>query len=445
MQLTSRKSGPLRGHARIPGDKSMSHRALMLGALAEGETIIGNLLDSADVRATAAALQAMGVRLGRAETGLWHVHGRGPHHLHSPSAVLDCGNSGTSARLLAGLVTGCGLTATFTGDDSLRRRPMKRVLEPLSQMGATVLARDGALMPFTLQGPQKTSAFSYELPVPSAQVKSALLLAGLFGDGPVTVTEPRATRDHTEIMMRHFGADVKTDGRHITLTGGQLFAGASIQVPGDPSSAAFATAAAVINADADITLGRVGVNPTRTGFYDALHAMGADVRFAHETTENGERVAEINVRGGKKLQGIDIAPEQIPAMVDEIPALAIVAACAAGKTTLRGLAELRVKESDRIALMAAGLQACGTAVEVIGDDLIVHGTGRPPQGGAVIDTAFDHRIAMSFLVLGTVTAEPVTVDDDRSIETSFPRFAHLMNGLGAAIGEDTVFVAWQEL
>jgi 3-phosphoshikimate 1-carboxyvinyltransferase len=440
-QLTSRRAGPLRGTAAIPGDKSMSHRALMLGALAEGETIISHLLDSADVRATAAALRAMGARIGQAETGLWHIHGRGPHHLHDPEDIIDCGNSGTSARLLAGLVTGCGLTAGFTGDNSLRRRPMKRVLDPLVRMGATVLARGDAHMPFTLRGPEKITPITYDLPIASAQVKSAILLAGLFGDGPVTVREPRATRDHTEIMLRHFGVPVENAGNAITLPTGQMFAGASVQIPGDPSSAAFAAAAGVVNGDADIRLYRVCVNPTRIGFYDALRAMGADVNFAHVTTEGGERVADIAVRGGHPLRGITVAPEQIPAMIDEIPALAVVAACADGPTVLCGLAELRVKESDRLALVAAGLKACGVAVSVNGDDLTIHGTGRPPQGGTLIDTAFDHRIAMSFLVLGSVTAEPVTIDDARSIGTSFPGFAAVMNGLGLAVGEnDTILI-----
>ena len=441
LSLPARKSpGPLAGSARSPGDKSMSHRALMLGAAAKGETIIAGLLESADIRATAAALRALGVRLYRGETGLWHVDGRGPAAFRSPETALDMGNSGTGVRLLAGLVAGSAATATFTGDASLARRPMGRVLAPLALMGAQFIARDGDRLPFTLRGAGAATAIAYAPPVPSAQVKSAILLAGLFADGETVVTEARPTRDHTEIMMRHFGADLRAQDGHVTLRGGRPLEGCSVDIPGDASAAAFVAAAAALTPGSDVKLAQVGVNPARTGFYDALREMGADVSFTGRNALNGEAVADIAIRGGAVLAGITVEPDRIPAMVDEIPILAVAAACAAGVTRLCGLGELRVKESDRVALMAAGLTACGAAVEVIGDDMVIHGAGRPPAGGALVETAMDHRIAMSFLVLGGVADEPVTVDDARWIGTSFPDFAGVMNRLGAAIGENTDLV-----
>jgi 3-phosphoshikimate 1-carboxyvinyltransferase len=271
--------------------------------------------------------------------------------------------------------------------------------------------------------------------MPSAQVKSAILLAGLFADGETIVTETRATRDHTEIMMRHFGVAITAKDGRITLKGGTPIAGCSVEIPGDPSAAAFIAAAAVLRADSDVTMNRICINPTRIGFYDVLRAMGADITIAHERIENGERVADITIRGGAQISGIIVTPERIPAMVDEIPILAAIAACAQGPTILQGLAELRIKESDRVALMAAGLKACGVEVEIDGDDMTIHGQGQPPRGGALVETALDHRIAMSFLVLGTVTDEPVTVDDARPIGTSFPDFAKVMNDLGAQIAK----------
>lgn len=436
MMLTARKSpAPLSGVARIPGDKSLSHRALMLGAVARGETIIAGLLDAADIHATAAALRALGVRVHHADTGLWHVQGAGPGALRSPSQVLDMGNSGTGARLLAGLLTGTDVTATFTGDASLSRRPMRRVLEPLSSMGATVLARDGNAMPFTLRGAGngKAATIDYTLPVASAQVKSAILLAGLFTNGTTIVREPRATRDHSEIMLRHFGATVEAADGVITLHGGRPLQGCAVDIAADPSAAAFIAAAAIMTPGSDITLRRVGINPTRTGFFKTLQAMGADIKFAHEATQCGERVADILVTGGGKLRGVTVEAADVPAMIDEIPILAMVAATAHGTTVIRGLAELRVKESDRLALVAAGLAACGVDTIVDGDDLTIHGTGGDVAGDAFIETAMDHRIAMSFLVLGGVAQAPVTIDDDRFIATSFPHFAKVMNDLGADI------------
>lgn len=434
MQLSSRKSGPLRGAARIPGDKSISHRALMIGAVATGETIISGLLESADIHATAMALRALGVRIGRDDSGLWQVRGRGPDALRDPAQVLDMGNSGTGVRLLAGLVAGLDVTATFAGDASLSKRPMKRVLEPLAAMGAEILARDGVALPFTLRGAgTRTKPLTYDMPVPSAQVKSAILLAGLFADGETIITESRRTRDHTEIMLVHYGADITaTDGR-IVLKGGKLLPGGSVQVPGDPSAAAFIAAATVLNGESEVTMNRICVNPTRIGFYEVLREMGADIVISRPRCEYGELVADITIRGDAKLSGIDVNPERIPAMVDEVPILAAVAACADGVTRLRGLAELRVKESDRVALMAAGLLGCGVDAGVSGDDMTIRGNGHAPRGGALIDTAMDHRIAMSFLTLGTVTEEPVTIDDERMIGTSFPGFAAVLNDLGAAI------------
>lgn len=430
---------------RVPGDKSMSHRALLLGAAAKGETMIAGLLDAADVHATAAALRALGVRLYHADTGLWHVHGRGADGFESPATVLDMGNSGTGARLLAGLLTGTDVTATFTGDASLSRRPMARVLSPLTDMGATVLARADQFMPFSLRGAGRggVRGIDYALPVPSAQVKSALLLAGLFADVTVTIRESLPSRDHTEIMLRHFGASIEQAQGVITLHGGRPLAGCAVDIPGDPSAAAFAAAAAVITPGSAIVLRHVNINPTRTGFYDALRAMGARLTYEHKRSVGGEDVADITVAYADDLRGTNIAPEQIPAMVDEIPALAVVASCARGKTVLRGLRELRVKESDRVALMARGLTACGVTVDVDGDDMTITGTGGPPAGGAVVETAMDHRIAMAFLTLGGVCVAPVTVDDARPIATSFPAFTRVMNGLGARIGDDGVLLDWR--
>lgn len=434
MQLTALPCPPLTGRARIPGDKSMSHRALMLGAVAKGETIIGGLLESADIRATAAALRALGVKLGRLESGLWQIQGSGPQGLRSPAQILDMGNSGTGARLLAGLLTGTDVTATFAGDKSLSRRPMKRILAPLAQMGATILARDDDFMPFTLRGAgAAVKPLRYEMVVPSAQVKSALLLAGLFADGQMIIDEKQATRDHTEIMLAHFGAAIRKEETRIILEGGAPLAGCGLEIPGDPSAAAFIVAAALLGEGAAVTLPGIGVNPTRSGFYEILRAMGADISFNAQPAMNGEAVATIIVRGGKDLNAVEVSPAQIPALIDEIPILAVVAAFARGRTILRGLAELRVKESDRVEFMARGLAACGVRVEIEGDDLIIIGDGQPPPGGALIETAQDHRIAMSFLILGGASKEGVTIDDDHFIDTSFPDFAALMNGLGARI------------
>jgi 3-phosphoshikimate 1-carboxyvinyltransferase len=433
LPLTSRRIDKFSGTARVPGDKSISHRALMLALLAEGETMIAGLLKGHDVLRTAAAVRALGAILNDGADGLWRVIGTDGNPAQ-PSGTLDMGNSGTAVRLLAGLVAGFPVTVAFDGDASLRRRPMKRIIEPLSQMGAAFTTETGAL-PLTVGG-GKLKAITYTLPVASAQVKSAILLAGLNADGVTTVIEPRPTRDHTENMLRHFGAAVtvekRADGSHaVSLRGGQRLLGCAVDVPADPSSAAFPAVAACLVPGAEMVFPGLGVNPRRMGLFETLAEMGADISFAHKRAQAGEPVAAMTIRGGKPLRGVTVPASRVADMIDEFPALAVAAACAEGKTTMTGLAELRVKESDRLAMIAAGLEACGVKAEAGPDSLIIHGTGKPPRGGAIIKTDMDHRIAMSFLVLGMVSEQPVTIDDGGFIETSFPGFVKLMNILGA--------------
>lgn len=416
----------------------MSHRSLMLGALAKEETIIHGLLEGEDVLDTAAAMRAMGARIENAQDGTWRIHGVGTGHLQEPDNVLDMGNSGTSTRLLAGVIAAHPITVTMTGDGSLRKRPMKRVKTPLEEMGAKFLTRTGDRLPLTIQGSDNLRPITYHLPVASAQVKSAILLAGLNTKGKTTVIEDKPTRDHTENMLRAFGADVTTTrddtGAYvITIDGPQELFGCTVDIPADPSSAAFPAVAALLVDGSEIKLPRIGMNDRRTGLYVTLKEMGADITFANERTEAGEPVADLIIRGTGSLKGINVPAERVPAMIDEFPVLAMAAACANGTTRMTGLAELRVKESDRLLLVAEGLKACGVNLEMGEDWLTIHGTGKPPYGGATIETALDHRIAMSFLVLGTVTDEPVTIDDARPIATSFPNFVDLMNDLGAAI------------
>jgi 3-phosphoshikimate 1-carboxyvinyltransferase len=436
--LTARAAaGPLSGSVRVPGDKSISHRALMLGALAVGETRIQGLLEGEDVLCTAAAMRALGAEVTRTGEGTWSVRGRGIGGLAEPDGVLDVGNSGTAARLITGIIAGHPIFAVITGDASLRRRPMKRVTDPLVQCGAAFWCRDGGRLPLAIRGARDPMPLDYTLPVASAQVKSAVLLAGLSAPGITRVVEPHATRDHTETMLRGFGAAVEVDhcndgGREIRLTGQPELTGRPVTVPADPSSAAFPAIAALIVPGSSVTLEGVGMNPLRAGLYTTLREMGADLEITGERTEAGEPVADLTV-SSSPLRGVDVPAERAPSMIDEFPALAVAAACASGTTRMRGLAELRVKESDRLAAIAAGLAACGAQVEIAGDDLLVHGEGRPPRGGATVATHMDHRIAMAFLVLGQATAEPVTVDDGRFIDTSFPGFADLMRGLGATI------------
>jgi 3-phosphoshikimate 1-carboxyvinyltransferase len=435
MQLRARPAGPLTGEARVPGDKSLSHRALMLAALAVGEAAIDGLLEGEDVLCTARALQALGVPLERLRAGSWRVAGVGIGGLAEPEDVLDMGNAGTGARLLLGLLAGHPFTAFLTGDASLRARPMRRVTGPLGRMGARFLARSGDRLPLAVQGSAELVPIRHRLEVASAQVKSAVLLAGLHAPGETTVIEPEPTRDHTERLLRHLGATVRIEedalGRAVTVTGQAELVARDIRVPADPSSAAFPVVAALLHEDSAITVKEVTVNPLRTGLYETLREMGADLGFESKGELSGEPVADLVVRAST-LRGIEVPPERAPSMIDEYPVLAVAAAFAEGTTVMRGIGELRVKESDRLATMAEGLAACGVKVEVGEDSLVVHGGGRPP-GGAVIDARLDHRIAMSFLVLGGAALDAVTVRGAESIDTSFPGFAGLLNRLGARI------------
>jgi 3-phosphoshikimate 1-carboxyvinyltransferase len=429
----------LSGTIRVPGDKSISHRALMLGALAVGRTEIEGLLEGEDVLCTAAAMRAMGAGVERLAEGRWRVDGVGVGGLAEPADVLDLGNSGTAARLLLGVLATHPFTSFVTGDASLRGRPMRRVTDPLSRFGAHFATREGGRLPLAVLGAAEPVPIEYTLPVPSAQVKSAVLLAGLNTPGETTVIEPQATRDHTERMLGHFGATVRIvpaegGGKRITIVGQPELTAAPIVVPADISSAAFAIVAGLVVPGSDITVEGVGLNPSRTGLLASLREMGADIAYLNERVEGGEPVADLRVRAGE-LRGADIPPERAPSMIDEYPVLAVAASCAKGRTVMRGLAELRVKESDRLAGIATGLAACAVKVSVEGDDLIVDGNGGPPGGGAAIETRLDHRIAMAFLVMGLATQSPVQIDDARPIATSFPGFVPLMNSLRAGFPE----------
>lgn len=434
--MSARKSRALSGTAPIPGDKSISHRALMLGGLARGKTVIHGLLEGEDVINTAAAMRAMGADIHKDADGVWHCEGTGPGNLRDPAGTIEMGNSGTSTRLLMGLIGGHDITARMDGDASLTRRPMARVMEPLEAMGVTFQASEGGRLPLTIFGTGQPRALDYRLPVASAQVKSAIMLAGLTANGTTTVIEDKPTRDHTENMLRGFGVDVQVEeiaggAQAVHLRGGQPLNGTTVHVPSDPSSAAFPAIAAIINEGSVITLPAIGMNGRRNGLYLTLKDMGADIVFQDERIEAGERVADLVIRGTGPLTGIEVPEERVPSMIDEFPALAMAAACAQGTTHMRGLAELRVKESDRLLMVAQGLEACGVALEMGADWLTIHGNGTKPRGGAAIQTALDHRIAMSFLVLGTVTEEPVAIDDARPVNTSFPDFFRLMEKLGA--------------
>lgn len=441
--MISSRVKTLRGTAKVPGDKSISHRALILGALAVGETHIVGLLESEDVLGTQAAVNAFGAQAGpeaaRQADGTWRVVGLGVGGLREPSDVLDMGNSGTAVRLLMGVAATHPFTTTFSGDASLSARPMERVMGPLRQMGAQFTARTGGCLPITVTGTADPVPIVYELPVASAQVKTAVLLAGLNTPGKTTVIEPEPTRDHTERMLVHFGAEVVVEegpdtGKHITLSGQPELTAKEIFVPGDISSAAFPMVAGLLVPGSAVTLSGVGVNPLRTGLIDTLREMGAAIRLENERLQGGEPVADIAVQTSA-LQGITVPPSRAPSMIDEYPVLAVAAACATGVTRLQGLAELRVKESDRLAAMAKGLTDCGVTVEETQDTLTIHGLGGagPVPGGATIHANLDHRIAMAFLVLGMVAENPVTIDDGATMDTSFPGFQDLMNGLGAAI------------
>lgn len=407
----------------------------MIGAIAVGHTVIRGLLQGDDVLRTASALNAMGVRVDREPQGDWRIHGRGVGGLTQPDDVLDLGNSGTGARLLMGLVSTHPITTHFTGDASLRQRPMARIAEPVEQMGAQIIARDGGRMPLVVIGAPAPQPITYSLPVPSAQIKSAVLLAGLNTPGQTSVIESRPSRDHTELMLRHFGADLDvsdSDPAHrvITLQGEPELVARDVTVPGDPSSAAFATVAALITEGSDVTIRNVGLNPLRSGIFQSLAEMGADIAFSNRREQAGEPTADLIVRSSD-LKGITVPPERAPSMIDEYPILAVAAAAATGITRLQGLEELRVKESDRLSAIAAGLSRSGVQVEIEGDDLIIHGTDRTIQGDTIVEAKMDHRIAMSFLVMGMAAQKPIAVDDTTHIGTSFPGFNELMTMLGA--------------
>jgi 3-phosphoshikimate 1-carboxyvinyltransferase len=432
---SARPARPLTGTIAVPGDKSISHRALMFGALAVGETRVTGLLTGEDVLRTAAAMRALGAEVAHDPDGTWRVAGRGIGGLTEPEDVLDMGNSGTAARLLCGILASHPLFAVMTGDASLRRRPMRRVTEPLAACGARFAARDGGRLPLAVQGARDALPLDYRVPVPSAQVKSAVLLAGLNAPGVTRVEEPEATRDHSENMLRHFGATVRVEaagnGRVIELQGQPELRAANVVVPGDPSSAAFPLVAALLVPGSRVTIPGVGLNPLRTGLFLCLAEMGANVVIGNRRVEGGEPVGDLEVSAGP-LRAVDVPPGRAPSMIDEYPVLAVAAACAEGTSRMRGLKELRVKESDRLSATAAMLAANGVRVAIEGDDLIVHGSARPPGGGTVA-THMDHRIAMSALVLGMASAVPVVADDAGFIDTSFPGFVALMNGAGAAI------------
>ncbi|WP_398484531.1 3-phosphoshikimate 1-carboxyvinyltransferase [Tardiphaga sp.] len=433
--LTARKSGALRGSARVPGDKSISHRALILGALAVGETRITGLLEGEDVLNTAKAMQALGAKVERTGDFAWKVNGVGVAGFAEPKGPLDFGNAGTGSRLVMGAVAGCPITVTFDGDASLRSRPMRRIVDPLELMGAKVTAcQEGGRLPLTLQGARDPLPIVYKTPVASAQIKSAVLLAGLSAPGTTTVIESEASRDHTELMLKHFGAEIVSEkegahGRKITLTGQPELKGADVVVPADPSSAAFPMVAALITPGSEIELTDVMTNPLRTGLFTTLREMGADIEETDVRGDAGEPMARFRIKASK-LKGVDVPPERAPSMIDEYLVLAVAASFAEGTTIMRGLQELRVKESDRLEATAAMIRVNGVKVEIVGDDLIVHGTGRVPGGGTVA-THMDHRIAMSALAMGCASDAPVTIDDTTFIATSFPDFIPMMRRLGA--------------
>ena len=433
--LTARRSQALKGRVRVPGDKSISHRALILSAMTVGETRIGGLLEGEDVINTAKVIQALGARVERMGEGAWSVHGVGVAGFAQPSAPLDFGNSGTGCRLVMGAVAGCPVTAVFDGDGSLRKRPMKRVLDPLMRIGAHALEMaEGGRLPLKLQGARDPIPISYESPVASAQLKSAVLLAGLAAPGETIVIEKEATRDHTEKMLTHFGAQVAVEnvgehGRRVTLKGRPELSPSPLQVPADPSSAAFPLAAALIVPGSEIVLEGVMTNPLRTGLFVTLREMGASIETLSTRNDGGEEVADLRVKASA-LRGVDVPAARAPSMIDEYPILAVLASFAQGTTRMRGLSELRVKESDRLAATADMLGVNGVAVEIEGDDLIVEGKGRAP-GGGMVATHMDHRLAMSALVMGLASDKPVGVDDAAFIATSFPGFVELMRGLGA--------------
>ena len=432
--MSARRSGALSGTALIPGDKSISHRALILGALAVGRTHVTGLLEGQDVLDTAKAMQAFGATVERLGPGEWIVDGVGVGGFAEPAGVIDCGNSGTGVRLIMGAMATTPITATFTGDASLSKRPMRRITDPISLFGAEITSREGGLLPVTIKGAEEAVPVTYSTPVASAQIKSAVLLAGLNAPGQTVVIEAEPTRDHSERMLAGFGASITTEttdeGRVITLTGQPELRAQSVAVPRDPSSAAFPVAAALIVPGSEIRVNGISRNPTRDGLYVTLAEMGADLAWENDREEGGEPVADLVVRHSA-LKGVTVPAERAASMIDEFPILSVIAAMAEGDTVMNGVAELRVKESDRIDAMAKGLRLNGVEVEETRDSMTVRGQGRIPGGGAPVETHLDHRIAMSFLVAGLAAEAPVTVDDGAAIATSFPDFVALMQGLGA--------------
>lgn len=423
--LRGSRSERLTGEIQVPGDKSMSHRALILGGLATGETSIRGLLEGDDVLHTADAVRAFGAEVERIAPGEWRVRGAA---WTSPAASIDCGNSGTGVRLLMGAAAGFPINATFIGDSSLSSRPMERVLAPLRAMGART---EGSKLPVTVRG-GNLHGIRFVNENASAQVKSALLFAALKAQGEVEVVEPRRSRDHSENLLRAFGCDVEVEGGNVRLSARRTPVGTDVTIPGDPSSAAFAIVAGLLVPGSQVTIRQMMVNPLRTGLLTTLIEMGADLRFANEHVQGGEKVADITV-AASQLRGVEVPADRAPSMIDEYPILAVAAAFASGDTVMHGLAELRVKESNRLAAMVAGLRACGVDAQEDGDSLIVRGLGMPPRGGARIEAHDDHRIAMSFLVMGLAAEQPVQVDSAEMIATSFPNFVPLMRSLGASI------------
>ena len=440
IKMQARKSAGLSGEAHVPGDKSISHRSLIFGAMAIGQTRIKGLLEGQDVLDTAKAMASFGARVTRIGDGEWHVDGVGVGGFAEPDHVIDCGNSGTGVRLIMGAMATTPIAATFTGDASLNKRPMARVTDPLALFGAQAFGRSGGRLPMTIIGAETPVPVRYKLPVPSAQVKSAVLLAGLNVRGQTVVIEEEATRDHTERMLAGFGATISSEqtdeGRVITLEGQPELRPQDITVPRDPSSAAFPICAALITEGSDVLVPNIGLNPTRAGLFETLIEMGADLTYENIRDEGGEPMADIRARFSPDLKGIEVPPERAASMIDEYPILSVVAANATGATVMRGVKELRVKESDRIDAMATGLRANGVEVEDGPDWWIVQGRGAGGvQGGGICATHLDHRIAMSFLCLGLSTKESVQIDDGGPITTSFPIFIDLMRGLGATLGE----------
>ena len=428
LDWSSQPGRPLRGSVRVPGDKSVSHRALMLAAIAEGDSRIRGFLEGEDTRATAAVLSQLGVRIETPSAGERVVHGVGLHGLRGSSQPLDCGNAGTGMRLLTGLLAGQAFDSTLVGDDSLSKRPMRRVTDPLASMGARIDTRDG-LPPLHAHGGQPLRGIHYELPVASAQVKSALLLAGLYAAGETQIVEPHPTRDYTERMLAAFGWPITFSPGHARLAGGHVLRATDVDVPADFSSAAFFLVAASIAPGSELRLPAVGLNPRRTGLLQALRLMGADITVEQEREAGGEPVGDLVVRHAP-LHGVELPEALVPDMIDEFPALFIAAAVAGGRTVIRGAAELRVKESDRIATMATGLRALGAMIEETPDGAIIHG-GR--LGAGTVESHLDHRIAMSFAVAGLVATGPVQINDCRHVATSFPGFLELANGCGFAL------------